>query len=93
MWRDEALCRGLPSHLFFDPAHAEEATILCKNCTVQVKCLEFAVTTNSFGVWGGTSGSDRGSVDPAPDGATAPRAAVQLRTIVFQVTHEGLSQH
>jgi WhiB family transcriptional regulator, redox-sensing transcriptional regulator len=66
-WRDHAACRDTDPALFFPvgatgPAleQIEAAKAVCRECTVQAECLEFAVTTHQdAGVWGGTSEEER----------------------------------
>lgn len=49
--------------MFFpDPATLElleAAKDVCRNCPVQVPCLEFALANAEAGVWGGTSEAER----------------------------------
>ena len=66
-WMDSAACKGL-THLFF-PAPAErpqarerrEATarMVCRECSVQTLCRDFARDYHEYGVWGGESEDER----------------------------------
>lgn len=66
-WRDSAQCRDTDPDLFFPvgttgPAieQIENAKAVCRECDVQVQCLEFALLNNQeSGVWGGTSEEER----------------------------------
>lgn len=60
-WKDEALCRGLPSELFF----GEELRIQkfrkdlpCDNCPVRMECGEYGYREH-FGIWGNFSQRER----------------------------------
>lgn len=96
MWRDKAACRGADPSIFFEDPSCKEAELFCNECVVRVECLEFALATKSVGFWGGTRSSQRGVVDIriTQDGTT-PRTPVtlELRTISFSVTHQGLAKH
>ena len=66
-WMRQAACKGL-SNLFF-PAPAErpqarerrEATAraVCRACTVNMPCREFARLHHEYGFWGGESEDER----------------------------------
>ena len=68
-WQAEAKCNGLDPDYFYPEGlgHHEnnknalelEAAQFCKGCPVKQACLEYAVATNQFGVWGGTSEKQR----------------------------------
>ncbi|WP_431991913.1 WhiB family transcriptional regulator [Streptomyces albogriseolus] len=66
-WRYSAACRTEDPELFFPigtsgPAllQTEQAKAVCRRCTVQEQCLEWALETGqSIGVWGGTSETER----------------------------------
>jgi WhiB family redox-sensing transcriptional regulator len=60
-WMSRAACRGKDRNIFFPGAgrqHAE-ALAICHGCPVRVECLEYALVTDSSGVWGGTSERER----------------------------------
>ena len=70
-WRNDALCRGVETELFFpagelgeEPVrHAEAAKAVCAQCPVREACLEYALATDQpFGVWGGTTEAERRSI-------------------------------
>lgn len=71
-WRDQAACRSESTELFMpqssDPSRAKA---LCYSCVVSAECLEFALTTESIGIWAGTEFKERfhlqmSSVEAAP---------------------------
>ncbi len=61
-WQDFANCRGADPDLFFPErgASTRAAKAICRECSVQEQCLEFAiVSSEKFGIWGGLSERDR----------------------------------
>ena len=61
-WQDLANCRGADPDLFFPERGASTRTAksICRGCSVQAECLEFAiVSSEKFGIWGGLSERDR----------------------------------
>jgi len=65
-WRDEAKCKDADLSLFFPvgttgPAVQQiaDAKRVCFECTCRAECLEFAITTNQDGIWGGASEEER----------------------------------
>lgn len=61
-WQDLANCRGANPDLFFPERGASTRTAksICRECSVQAECLEFAiVSSEKFGIWGGLSERDR----------------------------------
>jgi len=59
------LCAQVDPELFF-PNNASEATKLkrvvipiCRACSFQTKCLEYAINSDVYGIWAGTSDTDR----------------------------------
>jgi WhiB family redox-sensing transcriptional regulator len=61
-WRDLALCGQVDPEIFFpekgQPSLA--AKKVCAMCEVTAECLEFALVNDErFGVWGGTSRTQR----------------------------------
>jgi len=58
----DASCRGCDAGEFFpsDGVGVERARSVCSQCSVRVRCLEFALTNRlDHGVWGGTSERER----------------------------------
>lgn len=61
-WQDLANCRGANPDLFFPERGASTRTAksICRECSVQGDCLEFAiVSSEKFGIWGGMSERER----------------------------------
>jgi WhiB family redox-sensing transcriptional regulator len=61
-WQDLANCRGADPDLFFPERGASTRTAkgICRECSVQEECLEFAVVSSEkFGIWGGMSERER----------------------------------
>ena len=54
-WMSVAACRSASPDLFFaeDPRGQAAALEVCKACPVLAECLDYAITTNSEGIWGG----------------------------------------
>jgi WhiB family redox-sensing transcriptional regulator len=69
-WGDSAACADVDPELFF-PVHqgrpggtennvqVRVAKWVCKTCTVQAECLEWALEHEAFGIWGGTTDLER----------------------------------
>lgn len=61
-WRMLGACRGLDAGIFY-PDNDEEAAIaaeVCRECSVQRACLEYALTRREkAGVWGGATERER----------------------------------
>ncbi|MFW5473655.1 WhiB family transcriptional regulator [Knoellia sp. CPCC 206450] len=67
-WQDQGRCRTLSVAAFFDfeefrgrerTARSETAKAICRGCPVRVPCLHHALAAEDFGVWGGTTASER----------------------------------
>lgn len=62
-WRNQALCNGLPSDLFFLSAgqSPETAKRICSACPVQLECLEYALERHEItdGIYGGYTAPER----------------------------------
>ncbi len=61
-WQDFANCRGADPDLFFPERGASTRTAkgICRECSVQEDCLEFAiVSSEKFGIWGALSERER----------------------------------
>ena len=56
----EGLCTNAPPEIWFDQGTVAQAIQICSNCPVQPACLRLALDRGEeFGVWGGTTPSDR----------------------------------
>ena len=69
-WHGKAACRGSQAVVFYPPDTGEQrdeqrwretqAKAICNQCTVVVRCLNFAVARReTHGIWGGTSEAER----------------------------------
>ncbi len=63
-WMRQALCRGMPSNLFFPTSGAntnlKEARIVCAVCVVRAECLQYALRIRAeAGIFAGTTPNDR----------------------------------
>lgn len=73
-WQLDALCRGLPSDVFYPPENErggskrrreENAKKICRSCPVLETCREHAVGAQEpYGVWGGTTPMERQALRP-----------------------------
>ena len=63
-WKLSALCRGLPTDIWFSKETEETAIELCNECPVIAECAEYAkrnegVTGYVYGVYGGRTAAER----------------------------------
>lgn len=61
-WKQEAACRGMDPRMFFPERGATDLSELretCARCPVQKPCLDYAMSTNEQGFWGGTTEKER----------------------------------
>jgi len=66
-WVEGAACLNTDPKLFFPPGEGSQyaqqiktAKEVCRQCNVQVECLNYALITNQDdGIWGGTLESER----------------------------------
>lgn len=72
-WRDDALCLGWPTDVFFGTSRAEinGAMQVCSYCPVRQQCLDYALEMERgkprerrFGVFGGMNPYGRYHLDP-----------------------------
>ncbi|SEN88950.1 WhiB family transcriptional regulator [Actinacidiphila rubida] len=76
-WQKHAACRGMDSSVFFSPVsergrarrrREEAARSICRACPVSGPCGRFArASRQEYGVWGGSTESERRSAGPAAD--------------------------
>lgn len=62
VWRQRAACRGVDPDIFFPVSddEAEDAKAICRQCSAQQACLEWALTNREKeGVWGGATERER----------------------------------
>ena len=66
-WMQQAACKGL-THLFFPPPAERPqardrregmATSVCRSCSVNATCQQFARANHEYGFWGGESEDER----------------------------------
>jgi len=77
-WQDFANCKGADPDLFFPERGASTRTAksICRECSVRVECLEFAiVSSEKFGIWGGLSERERRKIRKQRQIAAAQRQA------------------
>lgn len=61
-WMAEGNCASKPPSMFFpsDGVGVERAKLVCEDCPVSSRCLEYAIENRiDHGVWGGTSERQR----------------------------------
>jgi WhiB family redox-sensing transcriptional regulator len=66
-WRSRSACRHADPVLFFPegtvgPAleAADRAKVICRECPVRARCLDWALTHNAaYGIWGGRTEEER----------------------------------
>lgn len=91
-WQRRGLCRTRNPDLFFHPDHErgaerqrrdERAQQVCYACPVRQECLAHAISCREpYGVWGGTTETERRTPgDPPTD--------VRITRIITQSTGEG----
>jgi len=61
LWRDRGLCLQVDPDAFFPASghSAVPAKQVCARCEVRAECLEWALTHDEWGVWGGLSERER----------------------------------
>jgi len=53
-WREHAACQKEGNFIFFASSEKDQAINICRSCTVQEDCLNFAISNKmKDGVWGG----------------------------------------
>jgi len=61
-WKDRAECKGVDTNVFFSGAASTAQAVerYCSKCLVSDQCLaEGMASSRVFGIWGGTTQSDR----------------------------------
>jgi len=73
-------CRGSNTELFFsDITHeVNQALKICSSCPIRLVCLEDALATNEYGIWGGTTESMREQISADRDLREKERISVLL---------------
>lgn len=78
-WQDFANCKGADPDLFFPErgASTRRAKTICRECSVEAECLEFAiVSSEKFGIWGAMSERERRKIRKQRQIAAAEERAV-----------------
>ena len=60
-WRGSAACAGVDSEMFFPETATgvKTARSICAPCLVKAECLAFALESDPWGVWAGTTRRER----------------------------------
>jgi WhiB family redox-sensing transcriptional regulator len=60
-WVSDALCAERDPEVFYPEKgeRSEPAIAICRQCPVRRACLDYALDHNEYGVWGGTSETQR----------------------------------
>ncbi len=53
-WRMYAACQGMDTNIFME-GPTKKALAVCRTCNVTKACLDYAIRTRQWGVWGGES--------------------------------------
>ena len=69
-WRGEAACKGMPTELYYDqegrggaiPEIYEVLSGLCESCPVKSQCLEWALQSEMYGYFAGTTAVERKAI-------------------------------
>lgn len=90
-WRSQAACRDTNPDLFFPSENSTRQTkaakAICQGCFCRVQCLEYAISTDSEGIWGGSTYDERViiadilSSSGVPLGKTSPELEPETRKV------------
>lgn len=65
-WQTDAACQSQPPEWFFpvgrsikDELNIRRAKECCAECPVRQPCLQYAMSTHQYGIWGGTTEEER----------------------------------
>lgn len=60
-WTEEALCGDSDPEAWFPNAGDPCLTVkdICSRCPVKQACLDYALTFDAYGIWGGTTQAER----------------------------------
>ncbi len=58
-WMSKGYCVNASPEIFEEDAHVETAKAYCSRCVVRVTCLDWALSGDESGVWGGTTEAER----------------------------------
>lgn len=57
-WMQDAACGGFDTREFFRSRNSKVKAV-CVECPVRGTCLDYALVTDQYGVWGGMTESER----------------------------------
>lgn len=66
-WVAQALCAQVDYEIFFPEVGSSsprDAKKVCMGCDVRGECLEYALTHDEFGIWGGLTARERRKLHP-----------------------------
>lgn len=68
-WMEQALCAQVDSEIFFVERGGDSrpAVNICRTCPVAAEYLEWALTHDEMGVWGGTTDHQRRTLKTPPE--------------------------
>lgn len=90
-WRAQAACKDTNPALFFPSENSTRQTkaakAICRGCFCRVDCLNFAIETDSVGIFGGTTYDERTIIagifasSDAPSGKTSLELELRIHTV------------
>ncbi|WP_124390575.1 WhiB family transcriptional regulator [Rhodococcus wratislaviensis] len=103
-WQLRARCRYMDSDLFFAKDNEKKgarvrrervAKEICRECPVRHQCFEYAMAARElFGVWGGTSESDRKRLRERHSGTPTPHMSSKSPSrLRISATHPRPGRH
>lgn len=93
-WTDDALCKDVGTDQFYPDTVAgmNEARQVCLTCPVRLQCLEQALESDEWGIWGGSTEGERKAIRKGSitlEQFLAPRAPVAERDMKLGGIFEG----
>lgn len=70
-----AFCVGTNPDIFYEDGNEGSAKAHCQRCPVVVHCLEWALSRNEEGIWGGTNDAERRALKRGGPRASCPGCA------------------
>lgn len=59
-WKLRAACKDVvETEMFYTPGQYKKAKGFCHRCPVKADCLDYALVTEQYGIWGGMSEKER----------------------------------
>lgn len=92
-WWEHGRCAGLDEELFFpkdnQPKLIRAAKVTCKRCPVRSLCLEWAIETDSEGIFGGTTKPERDLIAPIlrASGVLNGRSQISVGSTLLDAHH------